>query len=149
MIVGPANCGKTFIFNPLTSIFQTFCNPGSGSFAWVGVDKAECIFFNDFQWSPIIIPWHDLLLMLEGHVVHLPAPKTHFARDISFDRHTPIFWTGKSPLMFVKNGVIDDRESDMMACRWKVFYFNCQIPKERHKELPPCPKCFSDLILHV
>ena len=40
MIVGPANCGKTFIFNPLTSIFQTFCNPASGSFAWVGVDMA-------------------------------------------------------------------------------------------------------------
>ena len=41
MIVGPANCD---------------CNPASGSFAWVGVDKAECIFLNDFRWSPHILP---------------------------------------------------------------------------------------------
>ena len=80
MITGNANCGKTFLLNPLTLIFDTFCNPASGSFAWVGVQNAECIFLNDFRWSPQVIPWHDLLLMLEGHVVHFPASKTHFAR---------------------------------------------------------------------
>ena len=37
MIVGPANCAKTFLLNPLTVIYNTFCNPASGSFAWVGV----------------------------------------------------------------------------------------------------------------
>ena len=80
MITGNANCGKTFLLNPLTLIFDTFCNPASGSFAWVGVQNAECIFWNDFRWSPQVIPWHDLLPMLEGHAVHFPAPKTHFAR---------------------------------------------------------------------
>ena len=44
MITGNANCGKTFLLNPLTLIFDTFCNPASGSFAWVGVHNAECIF---------------------------------------------------------------------------------------------------------
>lgn len=73
MIVGPANCGKTFILKPLTVMFKTFCNPASGSFACVGVQDAECIFLNDFRWSPTVIPWHDFLLMLEGHIVHLFA----------------------------------------------------------------------------
>ncbi len=45
MIVGPANCGKTFILKPLTVLFKTFVNPASGTFAWVGVEEAECIFF--------------------------------------------------------------------------------------------------------
>lgn len=76
LITGNANCGKTFLLNPLTVIYDTFCNPATGSFASVGVDKAECIFLNDFRWCSQLIPWHDLLLMLEGHVVHLPAPKT-------------------------------------------------------------------------
>ena len=58
MITGNANCGKTFLLNPLTLIFNTFCNPASGSFAWVGVQNAECIFLNDFRWSPQVIPWH-------------------------------------------------------------------------------------------
>ena len=45
----------------------------------------------------LIIPWHDLLLMLEGDVVHLPAPKTHCSTDICLQRDTPIFATGKVP----------------------------------------------------
>ena len=66
MITGYANCGKTFLLNPVNHIYNTFCNPASGCFAWVGVQNAERIFLNDFWWSPHVIPWHDLLLMLEG-----------------------------------------------------------------------------------
>ena len=99
MTTGNANCSKTFLLNPLTLIFNTFCNPASGSFAWVGVQNAECIFLNHFRWLPQVMPWHDLLLMLEGHVVHLPAPKTHFAKDISLTSDTPIFCRGKHRLM--------------------------------------------------
>ena len=91
MLTGPANCGKTFLLNLLNNIFNTFTNPASTSFAWVGAEKAEVVFLNDFRCSPQIIAWHDLLLMLEGQLVHLPAPKCHFANDIVFDIDTPIF----------------------------------------------------------
>jgi hypothetical protein len=66
MLTGPANCGKTFLLNPLNSIYKTFTNPASTSFAWVGAEQAEVLFLNDFRWSPQIIAWHDFLLMLEG-----------------------------------------------------------------------------------
>ena len=102
MIVGPANCGKTFILKPLTVIFKTFVNPASGTFAWVGVEDAECIFLNDFRWSPTLTPWYDLLLMLEGEIVHLPAPKTHFTRDMELVKDTPVFCTSKRPLLYKK-----------------------------------------------
>ena len=49
IIVGPANCGKTFLLSPLTSIFQTFANPATTSYAWLGVEKAEIILLNDFR----------------------------------------------------------------------------------------------------
>ena len=39
MIIGLANYAKTFLLNPFTVIYNTFCNPASGSFAWVGVQK--------------------------------------------------------------------------------------------------------------
>ena len=84
MIVGPANCGKTFMLNPLNVIYKTFCNPACSSFAWVGVEQSECIFLNDFRLSQQIIPWHDLLLMLECQIVHLPAPKTHYAKTLQY-----------------------------------------------------------------
>ena len=74
MIVGVANCGKTFLLNPLNVIYNTFSNVTPTIFAWVGAKKAEIIFLNDFWWSQAIIPWHDLLLLLEGQLVHFPAP---------------------------------------------------------------------------
>jgi len=80
IIVGPANCGKTFILKPLMEIFRCFANPASSTFAWVGVDNAEVIFLNDFRWSHQVIPWHDFLLLLEGETVHLPAPKNPFSQ---------------------------------------------------------------------
>ena len=137
MITGNANCGKTFLLNPLNHICNTFCNPASGCFAWVGVENAECIFLNDFWWSLRVIPWHDLLLMLEGHVVHLPAPKTHFTRDISLSSDMPIFCTGKH-----RKDV-----ACMMHVRWKIFHFTHQIPWEQQREIPSCAKCFAELIL--
>ena len=147
MVIGPANCGKTFILNPLNIIFRTFTNPASTSFAWVGAEEAEVLFLNDFRWSPQIIAWHDLLLMLEGQLVHLPAPKSHYNKDMIFDRDTPIFCTSKYPIIFVKNGAIDQRETEMMSVRWKIFTFNYQIPEAEQEEISPCPNCFSRLIL--
>lgn len=147
MITGNANCGKTFLLKPLTLIYETFCNPASGSFAWVGVQDAECIFLNDFRWSQAVIPWNDFLVMLEGDIVHLPAPKTHFARDISLTSDTPIFCTGKHRLMYIKNGIVDERECCMMDCRWLEFHFTYQIPREQQREIPSCPKCFAELVM--
>jgi hypothetical protein len=147
MLTGPANCGKTFLLNPLTLIFNTFCNPASGTFAWIGAETAECIFLNDFRWCPHLLPWHDLLLLLEGHVVHLPAPKTHFSKDITFENDTPISCTSENPLMFIKNGVIDERETEMMRVRWKLIQFNYQVPPNTQRDITSGARCFATLIL--
>lgn len=148
MICGPANSGKTFILNPLTSIYDTFCNPASTSFAWLGAENCECIFLNDFRWSAQVIQWHDFLLMLEGQMVHLPAPKTHYAKDIVFDKDTPIFCTSKQPIVYIRNGVLDQRETDMMSVRWKIFTFNVRIQEKDQRELSKCAKCFATFVLY-
>ena len=148
MIVGPADCGKTFILNPLNELFQTFTNPATTSYAWVGSENEEVIFLNDFKWSPEILAWKDMLLLLEGQTLHLPAPKTHFAKDVVFERDTPIFATSKEPIVFMgKRGCIDDRETEMMAARWKVFTFSDQIPQSSQKEIPCCKRCFAELVM--
>ena len=36
MIVGPTNCGKTFLLRPLELIFKIFSNPAADRYAWVG-----------------------------------------------------------------------------------------------------------------
>lgn len=52
---GPANCGKSFLLQPLTTIYKAFVNPATTSYAWIGVDDAEIILLNDFRWSPQVI----------------------------------------------------------------------------------------------
>ena len=86
--------------------------------------------------------------MLEGELVHLPAPKTHFSKHIQLVRDTPTFCTTKRPLLYVTNGVIDDRETDMMAVRWKMFEIKYQIPEESQRRIEPCPSCFAKFVLH-
>ena len=56
-LTGPANCGKTFILNPLNVVYKTFSNPASTSFAWIGVENCEILFLNDFRWSSQILAW--------------------------------------------------------------------------------------------
>ena len=123
LVTGPSNCGKSFILNQLCEIYDTFCNPASTSFAWVGVENSEVIFLNDFRWSAQIIPWHNLLLLLEGAVVHFPAPKTHYAQDILFDKDVPVFATAKEHFSFVQGGAVDRVETEMMRVRWRSFQF--------------------------
>ena len=145
MLVGPANCGKTFILRPLTLIFKTFVNPASTTFAWVGAEASEIVFLNDFRWSEKILPWSDLLNLCEGFPVHIAAPKTHFAEDILWTSDTPIFCTAKSTIQkFYEEGELNVGETTMMEARWTVFKFTKQITAPR--DIKPCQRCFYEFI---
>ena len=148
LIVGPANCGKTFFLIPINKIFKTFQNPATTSYAWLGVEDAEVIFLNNFRSSSEVIAWKDFLSLLEGQPIHFPAPKTTYAKDIYLEQDPPIFATSKAPITYVgKYNSVDDRETEMMATRWKVFSFNYQIPQAEQKEMSPCEHCFGELVL--
>jgi len=144
---GPANCGKTFILNPINLIYNAFRNPATSTFAWIGAEQSDVIFLNDFRWCKQIIPWHDLLLLLEGQLVHLPAPKSHYNKDITLQSDIPIFCTAKEEITFVRGGVLDAMETEMMRVRWNVFALHAPIPAEEQVQVPSCPRCFAELIL--
>lgn len=149
LIIGPANCGKTFLLSPIRLILDTFSNPSNDKYAWLGAEQSQAIFLNDFRWSSDMIAWKELLLLLEGQAVHLPAPKNNYSKDICISKDIPIFATSKSRIQFQGRGSqqTDPIENEMMDARWKVFEFFKQIPADQQLELPPCPKCFSDLTL--
>ena len=146
-IHGPANCGKTFILSPLKEIYSTFCNPATGTFAWVGAEEAEIIVLNDFRWKPSIIAWSDMLQLLEGDVMHLPAPKNFCKRDIELSKDTPVFATADAPMVLIKGGGIDRANTEMMNVRWRFFHFWRQIPPAEQQQLIPCGPCFATFIL--
>ncbi|XP_065060099.1 uncharacterized protein LOC135687470 [Rhopilema esculentum] len=142
IIKGPANCAKSFMLKPLQGIY----NPANDKYAWVGAESAEAIFLNYFRWSSELITWQNFLLLLEGKAVHLPSPKNHFAKDVCITTDVPIFATGKSEVTYIgKYNQTDDRETEMMAARWKVFKFSHQFKEKDQKDIPPCCKCFAKL----
>ena len=146
LVKGESNCAKSFLFFPLKEIFHCFANPASSTFNWLGVEKAEVIFLNDFRWSPQVIPWFQLLQLLEGDEVKFPAPKNHSKENISFTRDSPVFATAAEEIVSNQVGSLMVKETRMMKRRWKVFKFTHEIPQEEIKEVKPCGVCFGKLI---
>ena len=52
----------------------------------------------------------------------------------------------KRPPLFINNGMVDDREGEMMAVRRKIFELRAQIPETSQCAIPPCSSCFAKLI---
>ena len=48
---GPTNCRKSFLLNPLETVFKAFVNPATDKYAWIGLDGCEVAYVNDFRWS--------------------------------------------------------------------------------------------------
>ena len=72
--------------------------------------------------------WDGFLHLLEGHLVNLPVPKTHFVRGIKMDRVTPIFATCLEEIKFVGNhNSKEGRGDEVMASQWKIFKFSHRI----------------------
>ena len=61
-------------------------------------------------------------------------------------KDTPIFCTTKEKLVYVRGGVMDERETEMMRVRWKIFNFHVQIPCSQQVDILPCPRCFAELL---
>lgn len=149
MLHGEANCGKSFLLEPLTKIFDAFENPAKGKFAWMGAEKAEIILIDDFRWDPEQISWDDLLRLLEGKITKLPAPRNLSAHDVIIKKDTPILMTSRSMIRWPKKDKYEDRENDMMDIRWNYFKFFRKLTREEmNTNIPACPRCFAEFVLN-
>ena len=102
---------------------------------------------NDFCWKPSIIAWSDMLQLLEGEVMHLPAPKNFCKRDIELSKDTPVFATADVPMVLIKGGGLDRANTEMMNVRWRFFHLWRQIPLAAQQQLIPCGPCFATFTL--
>ena len=82
------------------TLFKAFCSTANDRFARAACTQADVIFLNDFRWHRELIPWEDMLLLLEGEPVYFPTTKNHFKEDEYFTRDTVLFVTGKFLIIF-------------------------------------------------
>ena len=148
LLIGKSNCAKTFLLDPIRDLFNTYTNAGNNKYTWQDAADCSVMFLNDFRWSPEIISWADLLLLLEGHPVRFPTPKNHCARDILFTKDAPVFATSEGEIKFSGSyGRSNDQENEMMRVRWKIYKLFYQIPDEEIITMKKCPRCFANLVL--
>ena len=117
------------------------------SYALLGVEDKEVIFLTDFRWSPVILPWNDMLLLLEGHIVHFAAPKITYNQDSECSKDTPIFATSRAPISYIKGSMTNDRETEMMAVRWRTFKVRHHFDITCQRPVPSCGYCFATLVV--
>ena len=124
IITGPANRAKTIMLKPLKLFFSNsiFGNPANDKYAWPGSEKGVVFLLNDFRLSKDLIPWHDVLLLLEGEAVKPLAPKNIYSEVILISIDVAIFATSK-----------------IMTVAINFLHKSKRI-------LPPCPRCFAKLV---
>ena len=106
------------MLQPLEHIYHAFCNSANDKYAWFGADPAEVIVPQDFRWSPQLICWKDLLLLLEGELVKVPSPKNQFACDVCINKDIPVFATNERKIEYVgKHNISIERETKMIDVR--------------------------------
>ena len=150
-LIGPKDCGKSFLLMPLEKIYKTFSNPTRGRYNWIGVDEKEVIYLNDFRWDKEVIPWDDFLRLLAGERVWFERPKNQFATNIYIDEDNtiPVFGTGMTNYQWMgAYQATNQQENAQMDCRIKYFQFTYSIPAHKIiRRVPPCPSCFAKFIL--
>ena len=113
----------------------------------VGSEKAKGFLLNDFRWSKDLFHWHDMLVLLEDKTVEPPAPKNIYSEDIVISTDVAIFVTRKTSIKHrCSSNAIEDRETEIMAPRWKNYDFHHQFSPQEQKNLPPCARCFATLV---
>lgn len=148
-LVGQSNCGKSFLLKPLQKIYACFCSPAFNPFSFSSVKDKQVIFLDDFRFNAADakpIPWTQMLNLLDGSVVNLSRPRTHFADDYCLEESNtiPVFATGIAvPIHFV-GGVLHEGETEMMRNRFRVFVF--ERPATSIRECPACVSCFATLL---
>ena len=147
MLVGTSNCSKTFLLKPLKKIFNCFVTLTKGTFNWVGAENSECVFLNDFRWSKKVVPWSDLLNLLEEKPIQVLPPKTHYAENPMWTKDKPIFETSKTKIQKYECGQVDEVETEMMDSWWRAFVFRQKFDVNTKVDLESCPRCFAELIL--
>ena len=53
-----------------------------------------------------------------------------------------------STVTLVKNGILLQKETEMMSVRWKIYNFFYQIPENEQVEIQPCGHCFVDFLFN-
>ena len=92
------------MLNPVKLIFidSIFEKPAHDKYTRVGSEKPKMFLLNDIRWSKDLIPWHDMLLLLDDETVKLPATKNIYSENIVISTDGTKLATSKSSMQVIR-----------------------------------------------
>ena len=151
-LLGPSNCGKSFLVKPLKELFKVYEQPDSGRYQLESLLGKEVVFLNDFEWDPSEKwrRWAYFKNFLEGGSLPVARPKNR-GDNATFHLDSPVVGTCATPVqLFCKQGrswVINDLETKQMQNRIRYLHFSRPIPSEETRDCASCKACAAQLYL--
>ena len=92
------------MLNPVKLIFidSIFAKPAHDKYTQVGSEKPKMFLLNDIRWSKDLIPWHDMLLLLDDETVKLPVTKNIYSENIVISTDGTKLATSKSSMQVIR-----------------------------------------------
>ena len=142
-LLGPKNCGKSFLLRPLEDVYQCMFKPGGGGqYRLTDLMNCEVVLWQDWRFDRHIISWETLLLLGEGATFLVPLPQnTGVSGDGMYRRACPLFITSKSKMEHR-----DPTDTIMMDQRFNFIELTKSIPMESCRDIPSCSRCFANFV---
>ena len=149
-LVGPTDCGKSFLLKGLRGLFVCYERPDSGSHQLEDLLTAEVLFLNDFEYdskAPDWMPWAFFKDFLEGSPVKVAVPKQRGGNTV-FEGDAPVFLTSPNEITLRKYNREVANETAQMRKRIKYLWLPQEIPEEMRQEVKRvCPHCSARVYL--
>ena len=149
-LLGPTDCGKSFLFKGLAEVYQTYQKPDGGTYQLEDLLGSELVFLNDFEYdvgAKDWMPWSYFKNFLEGAWVKVSIPKNKGGNEV-FKGTAPVLMTAPGEVTLQRYGREVVAETAQMRKRIKYFTLHWQIPEEKREEvLRVCAHCTARLYL--
>ena len=151
-IVGPPNCAKSFLLNPLKVLFDTYLQPDGGSYQMEALMGKQVAYLNDFEWdhSEKWCRWSFFKNFLEGGSLAVARPKNRGGNTV-FELDSPVFGTCASPVQLLSKGsrslTVNQMETNQMDKRILYVRLFAQIGDGETRDCKPCATCAARLYL--
>ena len=148
IVTGSPDGGKSFVFKPLSEIYDAFITRGQNeSFPLQGIHGKELCLLQDPRYESFGIQWDEWLRWGEGETITVKMPRNRFAQSLPYKGSAPLFATMADLFSFPireaeRTGRSIEKENVQWQSRWTIVSFSKPIPVEhRCTTIEACPKC--------
>jgi hypothetical protein len=140
-LVGGPGMGKSFLFEPLDRIFNTFPKPlRDNPYSFGDLPGSDIMLWQDFKYKTNIIAWEDLLSIFVGEAVNL---RVFRKPPVKHRNEAPLFLTARNKLGCLREDPQEQIDvNQAMDERFKIYQWTTPLPMaERRPDFPKCGRC--------